>query len=315
MKEPLVSVKMITYNHEPYIAQAIEGVLGQETSFPFELVIGEDCSTDGTREIVFDYQKKYPDIIRVITSDKNVGARKNGLRTEKACRGKYIAYCEGDDYWHHPQKLEKQVDYLERHPECGLIHSDYNRHFVTSGKTIRNFNQCMNNKPPANTDICAILRGGRFLYVLTCTVLVRKDLLEQIVNADPYLYKDGGFLIGDTPRWAEISYRAKVAYIDESLATYNVLEESASKSKDFRKILRFGKSNRELFLYLIDKYDLPTSERIIHEKEWRKHTLRLAFHEKNAQLGNEVRMIERIYDGEIHGAKIETMYWEHRLLS
>ena len=70
-KNPVVSVKMITYNHEPYIPQAIEGVLMQETNFPIELIIGEDCSTDGTREIIFDYQQKYPDIIRVITSEKN----------------------------------------------------------------------------------------------------------------------------------------------------------------------------------------------------------------------------------------------------
>ena len=87
MTVPLVSVKMITYNHAPFIAQAIEGVLQQKTNFPFELIIGEDCSTDGTREIVFEYQKKYPDIIRVITSDKNVGAKKNGIRTMKAVSG------------------------------------------------------------------------------------------------------------------------------------------------------------------------------------------------------------------------------------
>ena len=83
VKEPLVSVKMITYNHASYIGQAIEGVVGQKTTFPFELVIGEDCSTDGTREIVFEYQKKFPDIIRVITSDKNVGGKKNSRRVTK----------------------------------------------------------------------------------------------------------------------------------------------------------------------------------------------------------------------------------------
>src|ERR1700690_2758382 len=113
MKEPLVSVKMITYNHAPYITRAIEGVLQQKTTFPFELIIGEDCSTDGTREIVFAYQKKYPDIIRVITSDKNVGMNINGLRTIKAGKGKYIALCEGDDYWHNPEKLQKKVDFLK----------------------------------------------------------------------------------------------------------------------------------------------------------------------------------------------------------
>lgn len=88
MPEPLVSVKMITYNHAPYIAQAIEGVLMQKTNFLFELVIGEDCSTDGTREIVFEYQKKYPDIIRVITSEHNVGVKKKWLPHHESLPGK-----------------------------------------------------------------------------------------------------------------------------------------------------------------------------------------------------------------------------------
>src|SRR4030042_6002267 len=123
MTEPLVSVKMITYNHAPYIAQAIEGVLQQKTNFPFELVIGEDCSTDGTRAIVLEYQRKYSDIIRVITSDNNVGAYENIRRTSKACRGRYVAFCDGDDFWHDPSKLQKQTDYLETHPECGLVYS------------------------------------------------------------------------------------------------------------------------------------------------------------------------------------------------
>src|SRR5450759_4098791 len=104
MQEPLVSVCMITYNHEPYIRKAIDCVLAQRTNFPFELVLGEDYSTAGTRKIVFDYAKRYPDIIRVITSEQNVGMHKNGSRTGQACRGRYIAYCEGDDYWHHPYK-------------------------------------------------------------------------------------------------------------------------------------------------------------------------------------------------------------------
>ncbi len=88
MPAPLVSVKMVTYNHAPFIAQAIEGVLQQKTKFPFELVIGEDCSTDGTRELVFEYQKKHPDIIRVVTSDENVGMKKNGLARFSGLSGK-----------------------------------------------------------------------------------------------------------------------------------------------------------------------------------------------------------------------------------
>ena len=189
-KTPLVSVKMITYNHAPYIAEAIEGVLQQKTDFPFELVIGEDCSTDGTQEIVFDYQKKYPDIIRVITSNKNVGAHKNGIRTEKACRGKYIAFCEGDDYWHHPRKLQKQVDFLERHPEYGLIHSDVDGNYVETGQKIKKLNR-------TEKKINHIFHGDLFLailrrdyHVFTCTVCVRKELLDYVVESDPIVFKN-----------------------------------------------------------------------------------------------------------------------------
>lgn len=116
ISEPLVSVRTSTYNHGKYIKYCIEGVLMQKTTFPFEFIIGEDCSTDETREIVFEYAKKYPDIIRVITADYNVGSKANGRRCIRACRGKYMAICEGDDYWTDPLKLQKQVDFLEANP-------------------------------------------------------------------------------------------------------------------------------------------------------------------------------------------------------
>ncbi|MEI7903426.1 MAG: glycosyltransferase, partial [bacterium] len=123
-KCPLVSVKMITYNHEPYIAQAIEGVLMQETDFPIELVIGEDCSTDRTREIVLEYQRRRPDVIRVVLWDKNVGAGRNSQELDELLRGEFIAFNEGDDYWVHPKKLQRQVSLLEKHPDCALCFSD-----------------------------------------------------------------------------------------------------------------------------------------------------------------------------------------------
>jgi len=117
---PMLSVVCITFNHKQYIRDAIEGFLMQETTFKIEILIGEDCSIDGTREIVFDYKKKYPDLIRVITSNSNVGMDANGIRTLNAARGKYIALCEGDDSWIDPLKLQKQVDYMESHPGCSL---------------------------------------------------------------------------------------------------------------------------------------------------------------------------------------------------
>lgn len=113
--EPLVSVYMITYNHEQFIAQALDGVLMQQVDFPYEIVIGEDKSTDRTREIVCDYQRRHPDKIRLHLSKENLYSQKlAGYGPLNACRGKYIALCEGDDYWTDPLKLQKQVDAIEK---------------------------------------------------------------------------------------------------------------------------------------------------------------------------------------------------------
>jgi glycosyltransferase involved in cell wall biosynthesis len=115
--EPLVSVAMIAYNVEKYIEEAIESVLMQKTDFLVELVIGEDCSTDNTRAIVVKYQNKYPDVIRVLLPEKNQGLTPNSVVTQNACKGKYIALLDGDDFWTDEIKLQKQVHFLETHNE------------------------------------------------------------------------------------------------------------------------------------------------------------------------------------------------------
>ena len=122
----MVSVSMITYNHEKFIAEAIEGVAMQKTNFQFELVIGEDCSTDNTRAICIEYQKKYPDIIKLRLPETNQGMMKNWISNIESGQGKYIALCDGDDYWTDPYKLQKQVDFMEANPDFALCsHSTY----------------------------------------------------------------------------------------------------------------------------------------------------------------------------------------------
>ncbi|WP_417558555.1 GNAT family N-acetyltransferase [Mesoflavibacter zeaxanthinifaciens] len=110
---PMVSVFCMVYNHEKYIAQAIEGFLMQRTSFNSIMVIGEDCSNDGSRRIILDYVKKYPGKFKILLSHKNLGAHNNQELVLKNCTGKYVAMCEGDDCWTDPLKLQKQVDFME----------------------------------------------------------------------------------------------------------------------------------------------------------------------------------------------------------
>ena len=120
---PLVTVCLITYNHAPFVAQAIDGILRQRVGFPWELVIADDCSTDGTREILLEYQRTHPELIRLILQPTNVGAARNWHELLGAPRGRYIAYCEGDDYWTDEFKLQKQIDFLEQHSDYVLCFS------------------------------------------------------------------------------------------------------------------------------------------------------------------------------------------------
>lgn len=117
---PLVSVFMLAYNHERFIAQALDSILQQQVNFRYEIVVGEDCSTDNTREILLEYWRKYPGLFNLLLHEKNVGPSTNHMLTAEACKGKYVAMCEGDDYWTDPTKLQQQVDFLEANPSYSL---------------------------------------------------------------------------------------------------------------------------------------------------------------------------------------------------
>ena len=124
MEPPVVSVHIITYNQVRYIAEAIEGALRQRTSFKVEIIVGDDGSSDGTREVVLAYQRRYPEQVRAILSDQNVGPCENSKRVKADCRGKYFAICDGDDYWTDCHKLEKQVAFLEANREYAMCCHD-----------------------------------------------------------------------------------------------------------------------------------------------------------------------------------------------
>src|SRR4030042_404695 len=115
-----VSACIIVYNHEKYIRDCLDGALAQKVNFDYEIVVSEDCSTDNTREILLEYQKKHPDKIKLFFNEKNLGLSGNWLKSWTRCDGDYMAICEGDDYWIDPDKLQKQVEFLEANPGFAL---------------------------------------------------------------------------------------------------------------------------------------------------------------------------------------------------
>jgi len=118
--EIILTIFTPTYNHEKYIGECLENIVKQKTNFKYQVIVSDDCSTDNTREIIKKYEKKYPDIIKPIYREKNIGAMNNFIETLNNIHTKYVALCDGDDFWTNPQKLQTQVDFLEKNKEFSI---------------------------------------------------------------------------------------------------------------------------------------------------------------------------------------------------
>lgn len=190
MKSPLLSVVIITYNHESFIAQTIEGVLMQQVNFPIELIIAEDCSTDNTRKICEEYAKEYPEIIRLITTQNNVGAIKNEHRAMIATKGKYLAFCEGDDYWTDPLKLQKQVDFMELHPEYSVtFHRCTHINVLTNEQKEDNSGHFFVNTKAEGIDVTIPMFFQSWI-TQPLTMVFRKDCFDPNLSTQYKYYRD-----------------------------------------------------------------------------------------------------------------------------
>lgn len=210
MPSPLVSVYTITYNHGPYIRQCIESILKQQTTFAFEYIIGEDCSNDETRELVFDLARKHASRIRVITSERNVGTRGNAFRVRRVCRGKYIAICEGDDYWTDAAKLQKQVTVLEEYPNVVLV-AHRAQKVNLHGELLETF---PGKYPSIVRPHVAILAGGSFCA--TNSMMFRRELFADT----PAWWRS--FPVGDGALLNLAVNRGAIAFINDVMSAYRV---------------------------------------------------------------------------------------------
>jgi len=214
--KPLVSIACAAYNHEPYIRQCLDGFVMQKTNFRFEVVVHDDASTDNTADIIREYESKYPDIIKPIYQTKNygMGSEYTGRMKQKAWRGKYLAFCEGDDYWTDPLKLQKQVDFLQENPDCSLSfhptafdHQDVTRNFIQRPK----------QKPKDSKFEMkhAILGGGGFIASSSMV------FLREYANIRPHWIRKCP--VSDLPLMLLLASKGKLGYIDDVMSTYRVM--------------------------------------------------------------------------------------------
>ena len=225
---PQVSISLLAYNHEEFIAEAIESVVLQKVNFAYEIIIGEDCSLDSTREIVLHYQRKYPDKIRVFLSKKPLNNRQSGrlnfIRNLKACRGEYVALLDGDDYWTSPHKLQKQVDYLDSDPRCAICFHDVFR--LHENGSLQPW-----GLPSVQKEryILEDLLEGNFIP--TCSTMFRNKLFDEF----PEWYYETA--MGDWPLHILNAHYGDIGFIDEVMGVHRIHSGGMWSSKNTVNLL------------------------------------------------------------------------------
>jgi len=218
-QRPTLSIVMIAYNMEKYIRQAIDSVLAQRVDFDYELVIGEDRSSDRTREIVLEYAERWPDRIRPILRDDNLGMNRNFKETLLQARGRFIALLDSDDYWTTPDKLQRQMDFLRAHPECSICFHNTLVVYEHGDRPTHPFHMerpayPISHRIPKPISTLADLAGGNFMQ--TCSVMFRAGLYGEL--PDWYLEMP----TFDWPLHVLNAEHGNVGYIDEVMGAYRV---------------------------------------------------------------------------------------------
>lgn len=246
---PKVSVLMLTYNHEKYIDEAIRSVMRQRTTFPFEVVIGNDASTDRTGEICRQWKARYPEQIVLIDREKNIGLQQNFLHTYSLCRGEYIAICEGDDYWLSKHKLQRQCTYLDEHNEYSCcFHRVVNLYEGTGIKSLSNGGQRI------NTNILDLAQSN---YVSNVSAVFRNRLIYPL----PEWFSEVSTY--DYPLHLLNAQYGKLHYMRRPMAVYRQHEKAIWSKAAAEKKREISLSVRRLLIsYFHEKKRLDVCERL-----------------------------------------------------
>lgn len=254
---PKVSVVSITYNHEAFIRDTLDGFVAQKTDFPVEIVIADDASTDATAAIIQDYMDRYPHLFRAILRPTNVGIHANLTDALSAARGEYLAICEGDDYWTDPMKLSKQVAFLDQHPETSLCFHPV-QVLWTDGRKGSEF-------PPTSwrrdLSVDALIRRN---FMQTNSVLYRRqarydDIPPDVMPMDWYLH-------------VRHAAQGGIAMLPETMAVYRRHPQSFWYGADVDRAkfwVSHGRGHAAMFEAMLDLFpDDPTREELIADRAY-----------------------------------------------
>ncbi len=238
-KDCMVTVMCTAYNHEAYIREALESIVSQQTDFPFELLVNDDCSTDGTAAIIKEYEEKYPDIVRPFYQEKNLFSQNRDIYYEvffPNARGKYVAFCEGDDRWCDVTKLQRQVDYLEAHPDYSACVHNTVLHYCAGDKPD---GILVSRDADCDMGFSEVLPGMNHAWH-TSSVLAKTAILA---NPPDYYYVAADYGFGDYPYGLWLLENGPVHFLNRAMSVYrldsNPYAWSTGVHSQFDKLNRF----------------------------------------------------------------------------
>ena len=243
----IVSINCIVYNQARYLRQCLDGFIMQKVDFKFVAIVHDDASTDGSADIIREYAEKYPNIIRPIIEKENQYSKHDGSLDRimsGACIGKYIAFCEGDDYWIDPFKLQKEVDYMEGHKDCSIV-------YTKNVCKIERENSFIDGHI-SRTNFIDLLEG--FNTIPTASTMVRYDAYQKYLKAiKPF---DKGWIIGDYPKNLYLTRVSEIGFIDDITCVYRVLPNSASHATSEKNIYPYYRNILEIKLFFYNFFEI-----------------------------------------------------------
>ncbi len=284
---PLASVIIICFNQESYIEQALLSVINQKTTFPFEIIVGNDASTDGTGQIIEQVNQQYPGRLSILPGDTNLGPVANEYRCFQAAKGEYIAFLEGDDYWVGTERLQKQVSYMEDHKNCGLVHGDVHHYNVTDKTWIKNYNEHTKSQELVDDYSLANLLVCQKHFVKTMTSCFRKSIIENNKVYETAI--DKGWLLTDLAIWYELCQHSTCHYFDEVFAVYRLQKNSVSRSSSAKRVHKFHLSVYNIRYFYWQKYLNSPDLKIIIDQQMAYMLLGDAYNAKSSAIAKEAR--------------------------
>ena len=241
----LISVIIPSYNRANTVGQTIESIVSQKVNANIEIVIGDDCSTDNAREVLLEYKEKYPDIIRLFFGDENMGLGANWASCVKECRGKYICNCDNDDYWHNPNKLQLQLDYMEAHPESNVLitnHRCHNRDTGVITEEVANIDRTI----PLQK---AMWGGCRFC---NATIMYRAEFLKAHLDLDEFIKQR--FSLQDWPAWVILAAYTDFDILPVSTATFGIETVSITRPDTYERLEKRLTEDGKITKYLCELF-------------------------------------------------------------